>query len=189
MATGQPIFQPLKFDWHVEDQQLAYEEWKGHVILALEASNIERERWYATVVGFLGKEGFKWWNTLPISKDEVNKKNPKALFKAIADTLEVSTSYWNHINEMYSDIKQGEHETTDQLDQCIKDLVVRCQYGTENEKTVHWTELLFHAMKHSEVKKWVRSKKKREDIQYTAPSPVCQGAQNDCQRLQLTQVQ
>ena len=98
-------------------------------------SNIKKERWYATIVGFLGKEGFKWWNTLPISKDEVNKKNSKAVFKAIADTLEVLTSYWNHIKK-YSDIKQGEHETTDQLDQHIKDLVERCQYGTENEKRV-----------------------------------------------------
>ena len=83
------------------------------------------------IVGFLGKEGFKWWNTLPISKDEENQKNPEAVFKAIMDTLEVSTSYWNHIDEMYSDIRQGEHETTDQLDQCIKELVERCQYQTE----------------------------------------------------------
>ena len=73
-----------------------------------------RERWYATIVGFLCKEGFKWWNNLPISKQEENKKNPKEVFKAIADTLEVFTSYWNHINEMYSDIRQGEHGSTDQ---------------------------------------------------------------------------
>ena len=73
-----------------------------------------RQRWYATIVGFLGKEGFKWWNNLPISKQEENKKNLDEVFKAIADTLEVSTSYWNHINEMYSDIKQGEYESTDQ---------------------------------------------------------------------------
>ena len=59
MATGQLIFQPPKFDWHVEDQQLAFEEWKGQVILALEASNIDRERWYATIVGFLGKRRFQ----------------------------------------------------------------------------------------------------------------------------------
>ena len=160
MATGQLLFQPPKFDWHIEDQQIAFEEWKGQITLALEASNISRERWYATIVGFLGKEGFKWWNTLPISKQEENKKNPDEVFKAIADTLEVSTSYWNHMDEMYSDIKQGEHETTDQLDQHIKDLVERCQYSTENEKTVCQTELLFHATKHFEVKKWVRSKKK-----------------------------
>ena len=58
-----------------------------------------------------------------ISNDEESQKNPEAVFKVITDTLEVSTSYWNHINEMYSDIRQGEHETTDQLDQHIKDLV------------------------------------------------------------------
>ena len=78
------------------------------------------------IAGFLGKKGVKWWNTLPISKDEESQKNPKAVFKAITDTLEVSTSYWNHINEIYSDIRQGEQETTDQLDQCIKDLVEWC---------------------------------------------------------------
>ena len=52
MATGQLIFQPPKFDWHIEDQQLMFEGWKGQVTLALEASNIERERWYATIVWF-----------------------------------------------------------------------------------------------------------------------------------------
>ena len=74
MATEQLIFQPLKFDWHVEDQQPAFEEWKGQIVLALEASNMNRERWYATIVGFLGKERFKWWNNLPISKQEENNQ-------------------------------------------------------------------------------------------------------------------
>ena len=64
----------------------------------------------------------------------------------------MSTSYWNHIDEIYSDIKQGEQETTDQLDQHIKNLVERCQYA-EAEKMVRQTELLFHATKHFEVKK------------------------------------
>ena len=72
------------------------------------------------------------------------------------------------MDEMYSDIRQGEQETTDQLDECIKDLVEQCQYQTEAEKMVHRTELLFHAMKHFEVRKWVRSKKRGEDITYTA---------------------
>ena len=59
-----------------------------------------------------------------------------------------------------------ENTSTDQLDQCIKDLVERCQYQTEAEKTVCRTELLFHATKHFEVKKWVRLK--REDVTYQA---------------------
>ena len=79
------------------------------------------------------------------------------MFKAFTDTLEVLTSQWNYINEMYSDIRQGEQETTNQIDQCIKILVERCGYTSENEKKQHQLELLFHATKHLEVKKWVRS--------------------------------
>ena len=52
----------------------------------------------------------------------------------LLNTLEVSTSHWNQINEMCSDIRQGKQETTDQLDQCIKILVERHGYTTENEK-------------------------------------------------------
>ena len=125
-----------------------------------------RERWYATIVGLLG---FKWWNNFPISEQEENKmKNPDEVFKAITDTQEVSTTYWNHIDKMYSNIKQGEHKYNDHLDQCIKVLVERCQYQTEAEKMVCTTEMLFHATKHLEVKKWVRLKTKREDVMYQA---------------------
>ena len=119
------------------------------------------------IIGYLSKEGFKRWNTLPISTDEEAQKDLDQVFKAIADNLEVSTSYWNHIDEIYSDIKQGDNESTDQLDQRIKNLVERCQYLTE-EKLVRRMELLFHATKHFEVKKWVRSKKQREDVTYQA---------------------
>ena len=85
---------------------------------------------------------------MPISKDVEARKNPEEVFKAIADMLQVSTSYWNYIDEMYSDIRQGEQESTDQLGQCIKNIVKRCQYSTEAEKLVHRTELLFHVTKH-----------------------------------------
>ena len=156
MATGQLILQPPKFDWHSDNQQTAFKEWQGHITLTLEASNIPQERWYASIIGFLGTEGFKWWQHLDISKQNKQKKIPENVFKAFADTLEVSTSYWNHIDEMYSDISQGKQETTDQLDQHIKILVEMCSYMTDNEKKQHWLELLFHATKHFKVKKWVR---------------------------------
>ena len=110
MAGTQLIFIPPKFDWQAEDQQLAFEEWRGHLELALEASCIGREIWYASIIGLLGKEGFKQWNTLPISKDANAWKDPETVFQAITETLEVSTSYWNHIDEIYSDIKQGDEE-------------------------------------------------------------------------------
>ena len=167
MAGGQLIFQPPKFDWNSDDQQLEFEEWRGQITLALEASGINRDVWFASIVGYLGKEGFRRWSILPISKDANAKKDPDLVFQAIADMLEVSTSYWNHIDEMYSDIKQGEHESIDKLDKRIKNIVEKCQY-TEVEKLVRRIELLFHATKHFEVKKWVWSQKRREDVTYTA---------------------
>ena len=103
MAAGQLIFQPPKFDWNAEDQQLAFAEWRGQIELALDASSIPQRIWFATIIGYLGKEGFRQWSTWPISKDATAKKDPEAVFQAIMETLEVLTSYWNHINEMYSD--------------------------------------------------------------------------------------
>ena len=55
MASGQLIFQPPKFDWHAEDQQQAFDEWKGQITLALCASSINRDIWFATIIGYLSK--------------------------------------------------------------------------------------------------------------------------------------
>ena len=118
--AGQLIFQLPTFHWPSEDQQTALEEWQSHVTLALEASNIPRERWCASIVGFLGSEGFKRWQHLDISKDVQRRKTPEDVFTAFTNTFEVSTSQRNYIDEMYSDIQQGEQEITDQLDQRIK---------------------------------------------------------------------
>ena len=136
---------------------MAFKEWQSHITLTLEASNIPQERWYASIIGFLGSEGFKQWQHLEISKDVEERKTLENIFTAFANTLEVSTSQWNYINEMYSDIWQGEQETTDQLDQHIKILVKKCGYASTEEKMRCRLELLFHAMKHFKVKKWVRS--------------------------------
>ena len=166
MATDELIYQPPEYDWHSEDQHETFTHWKGQVTLALEASNINREIWYATIIGFLGKEGYKWWSNLKISTQEGNRKDPDKVFKATENTLEHSTSYWNYIDEMNSDIRQGEHETADQLDQCIKQLVEKYQYQNQDEKKVHQTDLLFHVTKHLEVKKWVRQQKDWKDVTY-----------------------
>ena len=151
--AGQLIFQPPTFHWPSKDQQMAFQEWQSHVTLTLEVSNIPKERWYASIIGFLGTEGFKCWQHLEISKNDNLKKIPENIFTAFTNTLEVLMSHWNYINEMYSDIRQGEQETTDQLDQHIKILVKRCSYTSAEEKMQCQLELLFHATKHFKVKK------------------------------------
>ena len=71
---------------------------------------------------------------MDISTKVESRKTPKNVFNAFTDTLEVSTSHWNYINEMYSDIRQGEHETTGQLDQHTKALVEKCGFESDEEK-------------------------------------------------------
>ena len=71
---------------------------------------------------------------MDISKNKANKKDPEEVFKAFANTLEVLISHCNHIDETYSDTRQGEHETMDQLDECIKALVEKCGFETDKEK-------------------------------------------------------
>ena len=66
-------------------------------------------------------------------------------------------SYWNHIDGIYSNIRQEEQETTDQLDHRIKVIVKNCGYTSDEEKKKCQMELLFHVTKHFEVKKWVRT--------------------------------
>ena len=155
--AGQLIFQPPTFHWPSEDQQTAFQEWQSHITLTLEVSNIPQERWYASIIGFLGTKGFKRWQHLEISKNNDLKKILENIFTAFANTLEVLMSHWNYIDEMYSDIRQGEQETTDQLDQCIKILVERCGYTSAEEKMQCQLKLPFHVTKHFKVKKWVRS--------------------------------
>ena len=177
MATGQLVFKPPKFDWNADDQHEAFKYWKDQTILALETSNINEEKWYATIIGFLGTDGYKQWTNLTISTQEENRKDPNKVFNAIEDTLEHSTSHWNYINEMYSNIRQGEHKITDQLEQLIKQLA-KCQYQNQDDKNVCQTELLFHVTKHFEVKKWVRQQEKQDmsHIESSLNMPSCMNA-------------
>ena len=48
-----------KFDWNAEDKQPAFTEWRAQIELALEVSSVGRDIWYAIIVGYLGKEGFR----------------------------------------------------------------------------------------------------------------------------------
>ena len=137
MAGGQLVFQPPKFDWHTEDQQQAFDEWKGQITLVLHASSIQKRHlvcnnnWISQL-----RKGLKDGILYPSQQMREAQKDPERVFKAIADTLEVSMSYWNHIDKIYSNIKQGDNESTDQLDQknqepCRKMPVLsRCETGT-----------------------------------------------------------
>ena len=155
--AGQLIFQPSTFHWPLRGpadgiRRVAKpchpSHWKHPTSPETDGVPASSGSWVTKV----SSDG----NTLTSPKTSEGRKIPEDIFTTFANTLEVSTSQWNYINEMYSNIQQGEQETTDQLDQHIKILVEKCGYSSNEEKERCWLELLFHAMKHFEVKKWVR---------------------------------
>ena len=115
------------------------------------------------------------------------RKTLENVFTTFTNTLEVLTSWWNYIGEMYSNIQQGEQETTDQLDQCIKILVEKCGCVSTEEKTRHRLELLFHATKHFEVGKIANSSKRNSHLRQAIAA--CKATRGNHQGLSQTQVQ
>ena len=59
------------------------------------------------------------------------------------------------------DIKHAKHQTTAELDICIKDIVRRCQFR-QGEQESHKIGLLYHATAHFEVRKFVHNAKTEE---------------------------
>ena len=110
------------------------------------------------------------------------QEGTRGSFQAIMEMLEVSTSYWNHIDEMYSDVKQGHDKLIDKLDQCIKNLVKKCQY-TEAEKLVRRTELFIscnQALQGEEVG-LIKEKVRRHNVHST--TSVSQGTRDEGERF------
>ena len=127
---------PATCIWRVERPNLA---------LALEASSIKRDIWFMTIVGYLGKEGFRWWSILPISKDANAKKDPGCSFsghhrytRSVDLLLE---PHWWDVQRHQARWGWVDRQTWPTW---IKNLVEKCQY-VEAEKLVLRTELLFHA--------------------------------------------
>ena len=69
---------------------------------------------------------------------------------------------------MYSDIKQGDDESIRQTRPTYKESSREVSVHGGRKTVACRTKLLFHVTKHFEVKKWVHSKKRREDVTYTA---------------------
>ena len=48
-------FNCQSLNWHAEDQQQAFDEWKGQITLVLHSSSIKKDIWFATIIGYLSK--------------------------------------------------------------------------------------------------------------------------------------
>ena len=106
--AGQLIFQLPTFHWPSEDQQTAFEEWQSHITLTVGSIQYPPREMVCQHCWFPGQQKLQ---AMAASRDlqrHRRKKNTrKHVFTAFANTLEVSMSQWNYIDEMYSDIRAG----------------------------------------------------------------------------------
>ena len=156
--AGQLIFQPPTFHWPSEAQQTGLwgvaESCNPHIgsIQYPQREMVCQHHW------FPGHWRFQEMATSQYLQRHRKKENTGGRLHHLRKHLRsfnvpVELHWWN----VQWHKRQGEQETTDQLDQCIKILVEKCGYPSTEEKERCWLELLFHATKHFEVKKWVRS--------------------------------
>ena len=106
--AGQLIFQPPTFHWPSKDQQTAFKEWQSHITLTLEASYIPWERWYTSIIGFLGSKRLQVMaSSWDLQRHRRKKNTGKHLHHLRKYLRSLDMSQWNYIDEMYSDISAG----------------------------------------------------------------------------------
>ena len=143
MAGRQLVFQPPKFDWHAGDWQQAFDEWKGQITLVLCASSINRDIWFATIIGYLGKEGFKRYsNRYPQMRrlrrtQRKSSKPSQTLSKSQPHTGITSTRYTVTLNKV----------TMSQLTNLIRELRTSLKDASTRQMRSWYIELNFYFMR------------------------------------------
>ena len=147
--------------WHAEDKLAAWEYFTDRMRLYFSVAHTTQETKVDNILFFGWKEASERWVTLKEQLTDEQQKDPDEVFKAFANSFEKSSSHWQARDKYLSDIKQGKHQTTAELDIYIKDLVRRCQLSPEQVETCK-IDLLYHATAHFEVRKFVHNAKPKD---------------------------
>ena len=163
MSTSFPSRAIPEMNWNAEDKIQAFTTFKKRMEMYLTVTKVDPEIQWNHIVLLMGEEGLRRWEVIDMS--EVERKDPKKVWSAFEKSLEKTQSFWNYIDEYLSDFRQGPTETAAELDVRIQTLVRKCKFPpgeVENRKL----ELLYHATRHFEVKKYAKEKD-RGDITYS----------------------
>ena len=189
--AGQLIFQPPTFHWPSEDQQTAYEEWRSPRHPCLRSVQCPPRQMVCKHRWFPGHRRLQEMDPpRHLQKHRGKEESRQRLPSLRKHSRSVNVPVELHRRDVPATYDRCEQETTDQLDQRIKILVEKCGYQSNEEKERRRLELLFHATKHFEVKKWVRSQtalKRSSNFRKTVAARKT--TRGNRQRLQPTQVQ
>ena len=171
-----------RMDWNAEDKQAAWAFYRERHEQYFVIAGTPEEAWVTHILFYGGKEASERWTAL---KDQVegNKDDADTVFKAFANSFEISSSHWQARDEYLSDIKQDKNQTTTELDIYIKDLIRRCQFPPEDQES-HKIDLLYHATAHFEVRKFVHNAK-QDELNYDRMIEVAKAHERTCQEYQI----
>ena len=140
-------------DWAAADKVAAWKLFKRRMDVIFVADHVPEERQWALILVAGGEEAHNRWDTLEETVDDHTQVNQ--VWQAFERSFEQSTSFW-HVRDTYlGDFRQGEDETTADLDLCIKQTVCGCQWsrGTEEGQMI---DLLCHATIYYEIRKYIQ---------------------------------
>ena len=189
MVTGQLIFEPPKFDWHSEDQQQALEEWKGQITLALEASSIPEDKWYATTIGFLGQQGFKHWQNLrdlPATREQENPQEHLWRIRQHPRNLHILLELHQRDLQRHLTGRTRHHWPARPMDQ--EPHRTMWLFHRREEGMLTWTPLPCDKTLRSQEVGQIWNVQGQNTLIWWS-TETCQGAWGNCQGLQQTQVQ
>ena len=171
-----------RMDWHAEDKSAAWEHFTTRLKLYYTVAHTPKEVQVDTILFFVGTEATDRWKTLKEQMSAEDQASSDKVFEAFANSFEKSSSYWQAREEYLSDIKQNKQQTMAELDIYIKNLVRRCQF-TRNEVEARKIDLLYHAMVHFEVRKFVHNAK-AEELTYDRMIEVAKAHERTCHEYQ-----
>ena len=149
-------------DWQSEDKVTTFTTFRTRMKMYLTVTKVAQDLQWNHIVLLMGEEGLRRWEMFNMS--EADRKDPEKVWKAFEDSLEKTHSSWNYIDEYLGDFRQGPTETTAELDVRIQTLARKCKFRqdeVENRKI----DLLFHATRHFEVKKYTKERQ-HGDVTY-----------------------
>ena len=155
MAHGIPTSHIPQMDWGAADRVAEFESFKARMQMYLAVTKVQDELQWNHIVLMMGEEGLHRWKALSVSEE--SRKTPKNVWDAFEGSLEKTKTAWNALDEYLGDVRQGPNETTAELDVRIQTIVRKCKFP-DSDQDKRKMELLFHATRHFEVKKYAKER-------------------------------
>ena len=111
------------------------------------------QRQWALILVAGGEEAYNHWDTLKETVED--RTQVDQVWDAFEKSFEQSTSFWHFRDAYLADFRQDESETTADLDLCIKQTVMGCQWKKESQEE-GMIDLLYHATIYYEIRKFVQ---------------------------------